>query len=127
MVFRVKRRSPAPIRCRSRAEAGIIQPTPVEEFGRAVGTGTPGHPRNRVNDGSQSLFRVLDFDESLFEGQVRSLELDSDACNMAGPVDQLKIAALWCPWFRIVHCERTQHLAVLGNERFGPGCGKSVA
>src|SRR6266699_4863884 len=40
---------------------------------------------------------------------------------------QLKIAALWCPRFRMVHCERTAHLALLRNERFGPGCDEAVA
>src|SRR6266436_4241992 len=126
-VFWVKRNSPAPIRCLFRREADVIQPATVEEFGRAVGSGRPSQRRNRVDDGSQSIFRVFDFDESLFEGSVRSFKLNRNERNVAGSVDQLKIAAQWCPRFRIVHCERAQHLAILRNEWFGPGCGKPMA
>jgi hypothetical protein len=37
-------------------EAGIIEPAPVEEFGRAVRTGRPSQRRNRIDDGSQFAF-----------------------------------------------------------------------
>src|SRR5260370_12930639 len=48
-VFCVKRRSPAPIRCFVRREAGVIQPAPIEEFSGAVGTSGPRQSRNGVN------------------------------------------------------------------------------
>src|SRR5438445_2937388 len=115
------RNGPAPIRRLFRREAGIIQPAPVEEFGRAVGTGRPGQRRNRVNDGSQSIFRVLDFDQSVLEGSVRSLELDRNERNVAGLVDQLEISTVRSPWLRIGHAEGAKNLAVLRNEWFGPG------
>src|SRR5260370_18253792 len=48
-VFCVKRRSPAPIRCFFRREAGVIQPAPIEELSGAVGTTGPPPSRNCVN------------------------------------------------------------------------------
>src|SRR5258708_11587117 len=46
---------------------------------------------------------------------------------MAGPGDQLKVAALRRPRFRIVHCKRAQNLTIFRNERFGPGRDEAVA
>jgi hypothetical protein len=55
------------------------------------------------------------------------LDLDRDARNVARTGDQLKVAALRCPRFRIVHCERAQNFSIFRNERFGPGCDEAVA
>jgi hypothetical protein len=52
-----------------------------------LGTGRPSQRWNCVNDGSQSIFRVLNFDESLFEGSVRSFKLDRNERNVAGRLD----------------------------------------
>ncbi len=126
-VFRVKRNNPAPVRCFFRAEAHIIEPALVEELSRTVGTGRPSQSRNRVDDGLQSIFRVLNFDESFFEGQVRSFKLDRNERNVAGRLDHLKISTIWNPRLRIRQAVGAKNLAVLRNQRFGPARAEPVA
>ena len=48
-VFCVKRHSPPPIGCFFSREAGVIQPSPIEEFSGAVRASRPCKRRNRVN------------------------------------------------------------------------------
>jgi hypothetical protein len=61
-VVRMNRNPPAPIQRLSRRQAGIVQPSLIEEFSGAVWTSGPCQRGDRIDYSSKLVFRVVHFE-----------------------------------------------------------------
>src|SRR4029077_21157194 len=102
-------------------------PSPVPKYSRTIRQATPRECRDCVDNLAEPGLGLFDLLVRPLERRPRAVTLNSDQRHMRRSLDQLEIAGAWTARLRVVHSERTQHLAVLRNEWFGPGCRKPVA
>src|SRR5215468_350132 len=109
-----------------RGKTRVVVPSLVEEFLRTVRQTAPRECWNRINDFSQSSFRLLDLLERLPQRRLRSFALNRDDGDVRCSLDQLKITVARLSGLRIIDCESAKHFIVFRNEWLGPSRSQSV-
>jgi hypothetical protein len=92
----------------------------------AVGGEDRDHLRNHVDHGPEFGFGFLDGRKCARQCRLSAIALDREECDVAGPLDHLDLVCTNGIRVCVVQAERSEHVAVLRQERNRPGAPKAV-
>src|SRR5262245_30003636 len=95
-----------------RGKTRIVVPSLVEEFLGTVGQTAPRECWDRINDFSQSSFRLFDLLEGLPQRRLRSFSLNRDDGDVRCFLNQLKISAAGASRLCEVHRKGAEHFII---------------